>query len=635
MRHQMKNKRLWHWPHSVVLYALVFAASALEAQDAVRITEFMAVNETFVVDEDGDHSDWVEIHNAGAASVNLGGWHLTDNSGNPDKWTFPATNLAAGARLVVFASNKNRSVAGGPLHANFRLSGDGGYLALLRADLTIASEFANYPDQVADVSYGLGVSVNPTPFLLAGAAASVSVPADGGLGTSWTAVGFDDSTWNNSLDRNLPSLVITEASAGEPAFVEIQNVSTGALNTAGWVVAASASAPGNPSSMNGTLWTLPASVAAGQLLYRTDNPANNYWGSDLTWSTGGSGWVMIVDSLGKVVDFVSWGYTQSQIASLQLTVNGHPIGGAAPISVADYEYEGDVAVAHGISPTYPDPNGTLLTDGNLGANDWRSGYAGSQEPNSQGNSGRFQPRITFDIGSVALVRSVTISYMVDQSAGIYAPDSVTVSFSTNGPSGVFTNAVVSTGFDDSPDGNPTTYFGVRRTLTIDLGGALANAARLEFLNDREWTFLSEVSFTAATANVGWRGDGAPTNTVAGASLQRQGSTDHGVRGDFAWLPASPGVINAGLTSPFPIPPIVTGVGYEEGTAFEDAFNTDLLAAMLGRNASVYLRVPFQVAQGDTYAARLRMKYDGGFIAYLNGQEIARRNAPAAATWNYY
>ena len=28
-----------------------------------------------------------------------------------------------------------------------------------------------------------------------------------------------------------------------------------------------------------------------------------------------------------------------------------------------------------------------------------------------------------------------------------------------------------------------------------------------------------------------------------------------------------------------------------------------------------------------------MKYDDGFVAYLNGQEIARRNAPAALAWN--
>ena len=82
------------------------------------------------------------------------------------------------------------------------------------------------------------------------------------------------------------------------------------------MVAVSASTPGNPSAANATLWTLPASVAAGQVLYRTDNVANNYWGSDIAWSPGGSGWVMIVDDQGKVVDFTAWGYTQAEIASL-------------------------------------------------------------------------------------------------------------------------------------------------------------------------------------------------------------------------------------------------------------------------------------------------------------------------------
>ena len=123
------------------------------------------------------------------------------------------------------------------------------------------------------------------------------------------------------------------------------------------------------------------------------------------------------------------------------------------------------------------------------------------------------------------------------------------------------------------------------------------------------------------------------NAVAGASLQRQGSSDRNGPADFVWQPASPGTANAGLTAPFPVPPIVTGLGYEQASGFEGAFATDLLGAMQGRNASVYLRVPFQVTQSDTYAARLRIKYDGGFIAYLNGQEIARRNTPATPTWN--
>ena len=534
---------------------------------------------------------------------------------------------------MVFASNKDRATAGSPLHTNFRLAGSGGYLGLVRPNLTIASEFSGYPNQVADVSYGVGLNQAGSPALLTGAPASLQVPADGSLGSSWTAAGFNDSTWNSSLVRNLPSLVITEAGTGEPDFVEVQNVSADTLNTSGWLVAVSASTPGSPSAVNPTVWALPATIAPGQVLYRTDDAANNYWGSDINWSPGGNGWVMIVDNQGKVVDFTAWGYTQAEINSLQLTVGGHAIGGTTPLTVADYFYEGDTTIAHGISATYPDLNGTLLTDGNLGTTDWRTGYAGSQEPNSQGNSGRLQPRVTFDLGNLATVRSVTITYMVDQSAGIYAPDQVTVSFSTNGPDGTFSSAVISTAFDDLPDGNPTTYFGARRSLTIDLGGAWASAVRLDFLNDREWTFLSEVSFTAAAANLGWRGDGVPTSTVSGASLQRRGSSDRNVSADFVWQPASPGAVNTGLTVPFPVPPIVTGFGYEQASGFEGAFATDLLAAMQGRNASVYARIPFQVTQSDTYAARLRIKYDGGFIAYINGQEIARRNVPASPTWN--
>src|SRR4030095_210246 len=156
---------------------------------------------------------------------------------------------------------------------------------------------------------------------------------------------------------------------------------------------------------------------------------------------------------------------------MQLTVGGHAIGAAVPLTVADYAYEGNAALAHGISPAYPDLNGTRPTDGNRGTADWRSGYVGSQEPS--GNTGRFQPRVTFELSSLTSVRSVTITYMVDQSAGIYAPDGVTVSFSTDGPNGVFGRSVISTGFDDSPDGNPTTFFGARRKLLVDLSGALS------------------------------------------------------------------------------------------------------------------------------------------------------------------
>src|SRR5262245_12997715 len=54
--------------------------------DQVRITEFAAVNDGPLADEDGDFSDWIEIHNAGSNTVNLLDWSLTDNPADLRKW---------------------------------------------------------------------------------------------------------------------------------------------------------------------------------------------------------------------------------------------------------------------------------------------------------------------------------------------------------------------------------------------------------------------------------------------------------------------------------------------------------------------------------------------------------------------
>ena len=129
----------------------------LPGQSAVSITEFLAANDGGLQDEDQGSPDWIELFNNGPGAVNLGGWHLTDDPANLVKWTFPATNLPGGEYLVVFASGKNRALSGQPLHTNFQLNNDGGYLALVEPDgITVAHEYAPaYPNQRANVSYGL------------------------------------------------------------------------------------------------------------------------------------------------------------------------------------------------------------------------------------------------------------------------------------------------------------------------------------------------------------------------------------------------------------------------------------------------------------------------------------------------
>ncbi len=154
--------------HAGILALLCFA-SPLSA--APLISEFMAVNDTSYQDEDGDFSDWIEIHNPGPAPVQLDGYHLTDNAANLTKWTFPAITLNADQYLVVFASNKDRVDPASQLHTSFRLSSGGEFLGLVAPDgTTIVSAFGPvYPPQFDDQSFGFGVpgsssNLDLTPF---------------------------------------------------------------------------------------------------------------------------------------------------------------------------------------------------------------------------------------------------------------------------------------------------------------------------------------------------------------------------------------------------------------------------------------------------------------------------------------
>lgn len=103
---------------------MVVLLLAGRADAEVTVTEFLASNRGVLMDEDGDSPDWIEVHNPTPKVVNLQGWTLTDDPTRPAQWVFPSTNLPPGGFLVVFASGKDRSLPGRPLHTGFSLSSD-------------------------------------------------------------------------------------------------------------------------------------------------------------------------------------------------------------------------------------------------------------------------------------------------------------------------------------------------------------------------------------------------------------------------------------------------------------------------------------------------------------------------------
>ena len=83
-------------------------SNLLAKEKGLLISEAMTNNRTTLADEDGDFSDWIELHNTSNKPVNLEGFGLSDDLADLFKWRFPSINLAAKDHLLVFASGKDR-----------------------------------------------------------------------------------------------------------------------------------------------------------------------------------------------------------------------------------------------------------------------------------------------------------------------------------------------------------------------------------------------------------------------------------------------------------------------------------------------------------------------------------------------
>ena len=81
---------------------------------------------------------------------------------------------------------------------------------------------------------------------------------------------------------------------------------------------------------------------------------------------------------------------------------------------------------------------------------------------------------------------------------------------------------------------------------------------------------------------------------------------------------------------------VNGAGYERSSGYQSLISSMLnfRAEMYNENESLYLRYAFDVDKPELIdTMTLRMKFDDGFIAFLNGKRIAAANAPMNARWN--
>ncbi len=146
-----------------------------------EITSLVINEVNYNSDKDFDSDDWIEIYNNGSSSIDLAGWHLTDD--DPEhKYLLPTEELAPGAYLVVCRDMEKfedvypgtTTIAG---NTDFGWSSDGDCVKLSNSDGVITDE----------VCY---TNVDPWPELADGKGYSMALLApnfNNSLASNWYA----------------------------------------------------------------------------------------------------------------------------------------------------------------------------------------------------------------------------------------------------------------------------------------------------------------------------------------------------------------------------------------------------------------------------------------------------------------
>ena len=183
---------------AIIFFIPIVLFLEFRALSSPVINEFLALNKSTIYDEDGQSSDWIEIFNPNQSAVNLEGYYLTNDSNDLEKWRFPNVSITEGEYLIVFASGKDRD--NGELHTNFKISKLGGYLGLVDPDgKTVVSEFAKFPFQFENFSYGIKSKATSFSSTLVkeGDACKVLVPTSN-IGTAWRSINYNDQAWSDA-----------------------------------------------------------------------------------------------------------------------------------------------------------------------------------------------------------------------------------------------------------------------------------------------------------------------------------------------------------------------------------------------------------------------------------------------------
>ncbi len=597
--------------HSITLLLLLLGCRCALA--APVINEFMAANTSSLADEDGAFSDWIEIFNPDATAVNLAGYGLTDSAALPQKWVFPSVTLPAGSYKIVFASSKNRSNPAANLHTNFSLSANGEYLALTAPGGAVLQEFAPaFPRQQDNLTYGLGRRVLTTDHL-AGITPVYRVPVNAaGLPADWQQPAFATTGW---LTGTAPGGIGYDRAVAPPNLINTAPTGTGTQSSDLGGYPASLALDGQNGNFTHTdgsaappwwlvTWTADRSIHSITLHNRAGCCPERL--RDIT-----------VEILAANLTTVVWSSPllnpeNSLTGPAAITVDVLAGNGGAPVTgravkvrrTNDADWSGAGAVNGSphdantlslaeVTVMVPDPNNVnpppglqnLAPAGLATQTSTLGGYTASL--GIDGNTGNFthtlnsdaNPAWTLDLRRRALISEVTINNRGDGCCQYRLRDITVQILDADGTTVVWTSPLLN---PENTDASP-------QLLDLDIAGlaggpVIGNYVRLKRTPDPDFS-----------------GQGG----VAGSA-------------DDAYVLSFGEVVVQGE-------PIVN---------YDSFIATDIESAAWNQNATAAARWNFNMpATPAVDSLKLAVRYDDGFIVWLNGTQVAARNAPAVPAWN--
>lgn len=173
---------------------------------------------TNAVDEFNENDDWIEIYNASAQPVELGGLFITDNLQTKLKHQIVSGNetvINPGEYKLIWADNQTGQ---GALHTNFRLSADGeqaGLYQMVGSNLIVLNEITfeshrenSTASRIPDITGPIVLTSQPTP---------------GAQNVFETVTGIDDNVSEHFFYPNPVTDEVT-IEVAEPALVSIVNM---------------------------------------------------------------------------------------------------------------------------------------------------------------------------------------------------------------------------------------------------------------------------------------------------------------------------------------------------------------------------------------------------------------------------